>query len=90
MELSSPRQWSPTAASPKSESYGEVKTISWTSDGYALSVGYEGRGLAVWSVYGHLLCSTENAEDTSTSAVIVSDRNTYVSCEIIHLTLWLL
>ncbi|CAO3657743.1 unnamed protein product [Umbelopsis ramanniana] len=76
MQLSSPRQWSPTAASPKSESYGEVKTISWTSDGYALSVGYEGRGLAVWSVYGHLLCSTENAEDTNTSASITSDRDT--------------
>ncbi|KAG2181824.1 hypothetical protein INT44_008640 [Umbelopsis vinacea] len=76
MDLSSPRQWSPTITSPKSESYGEVKTVSWTSDGYALAVGYEGRGLAVWSVYGHLLCSTENSEDTSVSVSNIKDRDT--------------
>ncbi|KAL7422502.1 WD40 repeat protein [Cryptotrichosporon argae] len=32
---------------------GAVKTLTWTSDGYALTVGYE-RGWAVWSMGGRL------------------------------------
>jgi WD40 repeat protein len=68
LELPPSRQWSPTANLPRSATYGKVKTISWTADGYALAAGYDGRGFAVWSVYGHLLCSSEAAEDITATA----------------------
>ena len=34
-------------------SAGRVRSLAWTSDGYALAVGYE-NGWAVWSVGGRL------------------------------------
>ena len=40
-----------------------VSALSWTSDGYALAVGWSYGGLSVWSVYGCLLTSTVS-EDT--------------------------
>lgn len=40
-----------------------VETLEWTSDGYAISVGFKRRGLAVWSVYGGLLCSSSEMDD---------------------------
>lgn len=39
------------------------KRMAWTSDGYALAVGFQHRGLAVWSVYGHLLSSISDQDD---------------------------
>jgi hypothetical protein len=43
---------------------GRVQSLAWSLDGYALSVGFLGRGgLAVWSVYGALLCSMNDAEE---------------------------
>ncbi|PWZ00713.1 RIC1-domain-containing protein [Testicularia cyperi] len=36
---------------------GSVQSLSWTSDGYALAVGWD-RGMAVWSTYGKLMCCT--------------------------------
>ncbi|KAI8142660.1 RIC1-domain-containing protein [Fennellomyces sp. T-0311] len=40
-----------------------IKTLAWTSDGYALAVGFERRGLSVWSVYGHPLASINETDD---------------------------
>lgn len=40
-----------------------VTSLSWSSDGYALAVGWAYGGLSVWSVYGCLLTSTVS-EDT--------------------------
>lgn len=40
-----------------------VSSVSWTSDGYAVAVGYRGRGLSVWSVYGSLLTSISETDD---------------------------
>lgn len=40
-----------------------VESLEWTSDGYAISVGFRKRGLAVWSVYGGLLCSSSEMDD---------------------------
>ncbi|KAL1920513.1 uncharacterized protein VTP21DRAFT_890 [Calcarisporiella thermophila] len=37
---------------------GKVTSLAWTSDGYAIAVGWENGGLSVWSVYGRLLSST--------------------------------
>lgn len=68
MELPASGQWSPETASSRANAYGSVKSISWTTDGYALAAGYDGRGFAVWSVYGHLLCSSETAEDTTSTS----------------------
>jgi hypothetical protein len=43
---------------------GRVQSLAWSLDGYALSVGFLGRGgLAVWSVYGALLCSMNDVEE---------------------------
>ncbi|GAB5586829.1 WD40 repeat protein [Umbelopsis nana] len=68
LELPPSRQWSPTTNASKAQSSNGVTSISWTTDGYALAAGYDGRGFAVWSVYGHLLCSSETAEDTTSAA----------------------
>jgi hypothetical protein len=40
-----------------------VESLEWTSDGYAISVGFKRRELAVWSVYGGLLCSSGEMDD---------------------------
>lgn len=40
-----------------------VESLEWTSDGYAIAVGFKRRGLAVWSVYGGLLCSSSEMDD---------------------------
>ncbi|KAI9317719.1 RIC1-domain-containing protein [Dichotomocladium elegans] len=40
-----------------------VESLAWTSDGYAIAVGFTGRGLAVWSVYGNLLTSITESDD---------------------------
>ncbi|KAI8335438.1 RIC1-domain-containing protein [Chlamydoabsidia padenii] len=46
------------------QSNGAVQSLAWSLDGYALSVGFLGHGgLAVWSVYGALLCSMNDVED---------------------------
>ncbi|KAI9470023.1 MAG: RIC1-domain-containing protein [Benjaminiella poitrasii] len=52
-----------------------IESLEWTSDGYAISVGYKKHGLAVYSVYGGLLCATSEMDD-----VFSSDRlkDTYV------------
>ncbi|OAD78538.1 hypothetical protein PHYBLDRAFT_163644 [Phycomyces blakesleeanus NRRL 1555(-)] len=47
----------------KSISRDAVQSLAWTSDGYAISVGYEYRGLAIWSVYGTLLSSMSELEE---------------------------
>jgi WD40 repeat protein len=44
-------------------STGSVASLAWTSDGHALSVGYESHGLAVWSVYGSMLCATNELDE---------------------------
>ncbi|KAH8917166.1 RIC1-domain-containing protein [Atractiella rhizophila] len=36
-------------------STGSVSTLSWTSDGYALAVGWK-KGWSIWSVFGRLNC----------------------------------
>lgn len=36
---------------------GPVRSLSWTSDGHALAVGWE-KGLAIWSTYGKLMGCT--------------------------------
>ena len=40
-----------------------VESLDWTSDGYAIAVGFRKRGLAVWSVFGGLLCSSSEMDD---------------------------
>ncbi|KAG0167795.1 hypothetical protein DFQ28_002894 [Apophysomyces sp. BC1034] len=40
-----------------------VISLAWTLDGYAISASFQNGGLAVWSVYGNLLCSTNEMED---------------------------
>ena len=40
-----------------------IKSLAWTSDGYALAVGFESKGIAIWSVYGHLLSSVSDIDD---------------------------
>ncbi|KAI9252811.1 RIC1-domain-containing protein [Phascolomyces articulosus] len=40
-----------------------IKSLAWTSDGYALAVGFESKGIAIWSVYGHLLSSISDIDD---------------------------
>ncbi|CAG8513882.1 710_t:CDS:10 [Ambispora leptoticha] len=35
-----------------------VTSIAWTSDGYAVAVGWRDEGLALWSVYGRLLMTS--------------------------------
>ncbi|CAG8465384.1 5719_t:CDS:10 [Paraglomus occultum] len=44
-------------------STGAVTSLAWTSDGYALAVGWRNEGLALWSVYGRLLMSTLQDEE---------------------------
>ncbi|KAG9303646.1 hypothetical protein G9A89_018543 [Geosiphon pyriformis] len=39
-----------------------VTSIAWTSDGYAVAIGWRDEGLAVWSVYGRLLMTTLNED----------------------------
>ncbi|CAG8764978.1 16404_t:CDS:2, partial [Cetraspora pellucida] len=39
-------------------SAGSVTSLAWTSDGYAIAVGWQNEGMAVWSVYGRLLMTT--------------------------------
>ena len=47
-----------------SATQGGVRCLAWTLDGYALSAGYAGQGgLVVWSVYGAMLCSTNEVEN---------------------------
>ncbi|ORY05246.1 RIC1-domain-containing protein [Basidiobolus meristosporus CBS 931.73] len=36
----------------------KVTSLSWTSDGYMLAVGWERHGVSLWSVFGRLLFST--------------------------------
>lgn len=59
LELSS---WASQNSSVNSEE-NSVETLEWTSDGYAISVGYKTHGIAVWSVYGGLLCASNEMDD---------------------------
>ncbi|KAL9938854.1 hypothetical protein V8E36_002573 [Tilletia maclaganii] len=45
---------------------GKVTSLAWTSDGYALAVGWE-HGWAVWSTYGKLMASSFRDDWASTS-----------------------
>ncbi|KAG9037462.1 hypothetical protein FRB95_005401 [Tulasnella sp. JGI-2019a] len=56
--LSLPAHWTNT---------GSVQTMEWTSDGYALAVGWE-RGWSVWSVGGMCLCWAVGVEGGPSSA----------------------
>ncbi|CAG8526735.1 18830_t:CDS:2, partial [Racocetra fulgida] len=42
----------------KKRCLGSVTSLAWTSDGYAIAVGWQNEGMAVWSVYGRLLMTT--------------------------------
>lgn len=56
----------PPMSTPESQQPldGRVQSLAWSLDGYALSAGFLGRGgLAVWSVYGALLCSMNDVEE---------------------------
>ena len=61
-----------------------VSALSWTSDGYALAVGWVYGGLSVWSVYGCLLTSTVS-EDTfvhaSDGVVIDTDESFFTGVQ---------
>jgi hypothetical protein len=52
--------WSSQSSSSEDNT---IESMQWTSDGYAISVGYKKRGLAVWSVYGGLLCASSEMDD---------------------------
>lgn len=54
--------WSSQSSSLSSED-NNIESMQWTSDGYAISVGFKKRGLAVWSVYGGLLCASSEMDD---------------------------
>lgn len=54
--------WSSQSSSLGSED-NTIESMQWTSDGYAISVGFKKRGLAVWSVYGGLLCASSEMDD---------------------------
>ncbi|KAG8888127.1 hypothetical protein FRB98_008319 [Tulasnella sp. 332] len=56
--LSLPAHWTNT---------GSVQTMEWTSDGYALAVGWE-KGWSVWSVGGRCLCWAVGVEGGASSA----------------------
>jgi hypothetical protein len=45
--------YSVSVSASTSHPIGAVRSLSWTSDGYGLAVGYD-RGWAVWSVGGRL------------------------------------
>lgn len=47
------------------KSMGPVSFLSWTSDGYAISVGYEECGMSTWSVYGNMLFTSSELEEIS-------------------------
>ncbi|CEP10533.1 hypothetical protein [Parasitella parasitica] len=55
-----------------------VKSLEWTSDGYAISVAYKTQGLAVWSVYGGLLCATSEMDDVFGGDSAFRLKDTYV------------
>ncbi|KAI8987265.1 RIC1-domain-containing protein [Mycotypha africana] len=52
-----------------------IESLEWTSDGYALAVGYKTDGIALWSVYGSLLCTSKELDDTFTEAKL---KDTYI------------
>ncbi|RCH97573.1 hypothetical protein CU097_014770 [Rhizopus azygosporus] len=56
-------------------STGSVTSLAWTSDGHALSVGYESHGLAVWSVYGSMLCATNELDEIANEENL---KDTYI------------
>ncbi|CAO0800336.1 unnamed protein product [Mucor circinelloides] len=55
-----------------------VESLEWTSDGYAISVGYKTHGLAVWSVYGGLLCASSEMDDVFGGDSAFRLKDTYV------------
>lgn len=40
-----------------------ISSLAWTSDGYALAVGYEQGGFSVWSAYGMLLVDVDGGAE---------------------------
>ncbi|KAI8641262.1 RIC1-domain-containing protein [Parasitella parasitica] len=60
-----------------------VESLEWTSDGYAISVAYKMQGLAIWSVYGGLLCATSEMDDVFEGDKL---KDTYVKG--IHSVFW--
>lgn len=69
--------WSSQSTSTASED-NSVESLEWTSDGYAISVGFKRRGLAVWSVYGGLLCSSSEMDDVFSGEQAYRLKDTYV------------
>ncbi|KAI7899477.1 RIC1-domain-containing protein [Cokeromyces recurvatus] len=57
------------------EDENSIESIEWTSDGYAIAVGYKKHGLAVYSVYGSLLCSSSEMDDNLNNERL---KDTYV------------
>lgn len=71
-----------------------VSSLSWTSDGYAVAVGYRGRGLSVWSVYGSLLTSISETDDifyglNGAPGIEYAAKN-YAWMKNLELTVWML
>ncbi|KAI8993372.1 RIC1-domain-containing protein [Pilobolus umbonatus] len=69
-----------------SDDSNEVECLEWTSDGYAVGVGYRKHGLAVWSVYGALLCNTTEMDDGFRSDSSPKLKDVYVHG--IHSMFW--
>ncbi len=60
---------------------GAVRSLAWTSDGYALAVGWE-RGMSIWSTYGKLMGCTlredwELASKHFSDAFMFGSRNLF-------------
>ncbi|KAI8087829.1 RIC1-domain-containing protein [Gilbertella persicaria] len=70
-------------ASQSSSIDNSVQSLEWTSDGYAIAVGFKRHGLAVWSMYGGLLCSSSEMDDFFSGDRL---KDTYVKS--IHTLFW--
>ncbi|GAA5814889.1 hypothetical protein MFLAVUS_008392 [Mucor flavus] len=66
-------------SSQTSHSDNSVESLQWTSDGYAIAVGFKRRGLAVWSVYGGLLCASSEMDDVFGGDNAHRLKDTYVN-----------
>ncbi|KAI9251182.1 RIC1-domain-containing protein [Sporodiniella umbellata] len=45
------------------KSVGPVSDLCWTSDGYAIAVGYKESGISTWSVYGNILFASNESDE---------------------------
>ncbi|KAI8882813.1 RIC1-domain-containing protein [Backusella circina FSU 941] len=65
-------------SSQQSGDSNSVQSLEWTSDGYAIAVGFKKCGLAVWSAFGGLLCASSEMDDMFNGNSPHKLKDTYV------------